>query len=141
MKGLDRDALLLSRKRTRGPLNRVPIIVTYHPCLPLLNSILAKHSSILNVSERLRRAVSNPPLVTYRRPSNLKNLLVRATFKQRQPSYKGNSQCRQTRCKTCQHIKSVDKFNSSVTGKIYQVKASANCKTSNVVYVVECNKC
>ena len=75
-KGLDRDALLLSRKRTKGPLNRVPFIVTYHPCFPPLNSILTKHSSILNVSERLRRAVSNPPLVTYHRPpSQFKKLI------------------------------------------------------------------
>ena len=35
----------------------------------------------------------------------------------------------------------MDKFNSSVTGKIYQVKATANCKTSNVVYLIECKKC
>ena len=99
MKGLDRDALLLSRKSNTGLLNRAPFIVTYHPCLPPLNSILRKHSPILDVSKRLGRAVSNPPLVTYHRPPNYKNLLVRATFKQQQPSYKGNSQCRQARCK------------------------------------------
>ena len=62
-------------------------------------------------------------------------------FKERQPSHKGNSQCRQTLYKTCHHVKTVDKFNSSVTGKTYRVKATANCKTSNVVYVIECKKC
>ena len=30
---------------------------------------------------------------------------------------------------------------SSVTGKEYPVKATANCKTSNVVYVIECKRC
>ena len=74
MKGLDKDTLLLSRKRTSAPLERVPLIVTYHPSLPPLNSILAKHSSILDVSERLRWAVSNPPLVAYCRPPHLKNI-------------------------------------------------------------------
>ena len=30
---------------------------------------------------------------------------------------------------------------SSATGKTYSIKASANCKTANVVYVIECTKC
>ena len=30
---------------------------------------------------------------------------------------------------------------SSVTGKMYSIKASANCRTANVVYVIECTKC
>ena len=86
-------------------------------------------------------AVQNPPLVAYRRPPNLKSLLVRAAFRNPLPSYRGNSQCGQPRCKTCQHIKPVDRFKSSATGKDYRVKATANCKTTNIVYVIECNKC
>ena len=35
----------------------------------------------------------------------------------------------------------VNKFKTSVIGKTYQVKATANCKTSNVVYVIECTRC
>ena len=38
-------------------------------------------------------------------------------------------------------INTVDRFKSSVTWIEYWVKAMANCKTSNVVYVIECNKC
>ena len=44
--GLDREALLCS-KRTKMPLECVPLIVTYHLGLPPLRSILDKHSSIL----------------------------------------------------------------------------------------------
>ena len=82
--GLDRDGLLFS-KRINAPLERVPLIVTYYPGLPPLRIILNTHSSILNVSERLRElAVRNPPFVVYRHPPNVKSLLVRATFKQKQ---------------------------------------------------------
>ena len=121
--GLDRDALLRS-KRTKTPLQRVPLIVTYHPGLPPLRSILEKHSSILGVSERLKQfAERNPPLVAYRCSPNLRTLLVWATFKQKQHlSYKGNSRCQQTRCKTCNHIKPIKRFKSSATGKCIQSK-------------------
>ena len=60
-------------------LERVPLTVTYHRGLPPLRSILDEHSSILNVSEKPRQlSVRNPPLVAYRRPPNLRTLLVRA---------------------------------------------------------------
>ena len=41
----------------------------------------------------------------------------------------------------CRHIKTINNFKSPVTGKVHRVKASADCKTSNVIYVIECNKC
>ena len=73
--GLNRD-VLLQLKKTKTPLEWVPLIVTYHQCLPALKGILEKHSSILNVSERFRQAVRNPSLVAYHRPTNLRSLLV-----------------------------------------------------------------
>ena len=137
---LDRVTLLQPTRR-KAPLDRVPLIVTYHPGLPPLKSILHKYLPILNVSQRLGPAVKDPPLVAYRRPPNLKDLLVRARFVTTRPPYTGNSQCHQARCKTCQHIRAIDKVKSSVTGKIHRIKASADCKTANVVYVIQCTKC
>ena len=84
--GLDTEALLCS-KRTKTPLEQVPLIVTYmyHPGLPPLRSILDKHSSILNVSEKLRElAIKNPPLVAYLCPPNLRTLLLQAQCAQKQ---------------------------------------------------------
>ena len=63
----DRSTLLQSTKDTT-PLDRVPLIVTYHPRLPHLKSSLNKHLPILNVSHRLSGAVKDPPLVAYHRP-------------------------------------------------------------------------
>ena len=47
----------------------------------------------------------------------------------------------QVRCKTCRHIQLIITFKGSVTGKTYPIKATVNCKTANVVYVIECTKC
>ena len=49
--------------------------------------------------------------------------------------------CNNRRCKTCQHIKVTDTFQSTVTGQSYTVLTSATCKTKNLVYLIECRKC
>ena len=38
-------------------------------------------------------------------------------------------------------MRTINKFESSVSGKIYRIKASANGKTSNVIYVTESKRC
>ena len=98
------EALRKKPKDTLG--DRVPLVVTYHPQLPKLSIILRKHLPILHVSERMKQIIPNVPLVAYRRPKNLKDLLVRATLKPPQQSYEGTRQCGRPRCKTCEHIKS-----------------------------------
>ena len=33
------------------------------------------------------------------------------------------------------------KFSSAVTGEKFRARVTANCKTSNIVYLIECRKC
>ena len=80
--------------------------------------------------------------MAYQRLPNLRTLLVWAQFTQKQQlSYKGNSQRLQVGCKTCQNIQPIKTFKSSVTSKTLLIKATDNCKTANVIYVIECLKC
>ena len=61
----------------RSPaVERIPLVVTYRPGLTKLTSIVRKHLQILHISEKLRKAIPNPLLVAYRRPPNLRDLLV-----------------------------------------------------------------
>ena len=53
-----------------------PLVVTFHPDLPHLTHILRDHQCVINMSPRLREALPKCPLVAYRRPPNLKDLLV-----------------------------------------------------------------
>ena len=118
-----------------------PFVVTYHPDLPPLNRILLRHQCLIELTPRLKGALPEPPLVVYRRPSNLKNLLVRAAIRGPQHPHEGTSRCGQPRCKTCVHIKSGNRFRSATTGEEFRVKATADCRTSNVVYLIECSRC
>lgn len=73
---LSREVALQPHPRERT-LSRIPLVVTYFPGLNRLSKIVRKHLPILHVSEKLKQAVPNPPLVAYRRPYNLRDLLVR----------------------------------------------------------------
>ena len=118
--------------------DRVPLVVTYHPQLPCLGRILRNHLPILHISETMKEAVPNPPLVANRRPKNLKGLLVRVMMKPPQQLYEGNSSCGRPHCKSCMHIWTGLTFESATTGEKFQARVTANCRTKNIVYLIEC---
>ena len=136
---IDRNDALQTKQR--NTTERTPMVVTYHPDLPPLSKILRKHLPVLHISEKMKQSVPYPPLVAYRRPRNLKDLLVRTSMKPPQQSYTGSCQCRRPRCKTCVHIKPGTRFVSKVTGEKFFARVTATCKTTNIVYLIECRKC
>ena len=50
----------------------------------------------------------------------------------------GKSGCRQPCCKTCAHMKLGIMFHSTTTGEKFWVKATTDCRTSNVIYLIKC---
>ena len=137
---IPREELLMPRIHKESE-QVTPLVVTFHPDLPHLTRILHDHQCVIDISPRLREALPKYPLVAYRRPPNLKDLLVRAELKQQRETYKGNSPCKHPRCKACAHIKTGTVFNSTTTGAQFRVKATADCGTRNVVYLIECKQC
>ena len=136
---IKREELLGSREKKIEQVT--PLVVTFHPDLPHLTHILNDYQCVISTSPRLSGALPKPPLVAYRRPPNLRDLLVRAAYGQVRETYKGNDQCQQPRCKTCAHIKMGTTFRSTTTGQRFRVRATADCRTRNVVYLIECKKC
>ena len=94
---IPRAATLQPRPR-KTPLNRVPLVTTYHPGLTSLARITKKHLPILHTSQRLKQALPNPPLVAFRRPKNLRDQIPAP------PTNTGNIACGNKRCKTCSVI-------------------------------------
>ena len=126
-------------------MDTVPLVVTFHPQLPSLGEIPRDHlptcTSPLCISEKMKKAVPNPPLVANRRSKNLNDLLVRATMKPPQQLHEGNSPCGRPRCKSCTHIRAGTTFESARTGEKFRARVTTNCRTKNIVYLIECRKC
>ena len=117
------------------------MVVSYHSQLPYLERILGNHLPTLHISETIKKAVPNPPLVANRRPKNLKDLSVRAKMKLPQQPYVGNSPCGRPRCKSCMHIRTGITLESATTGEKFQAPVTTNCRATNIVYLIECHKC
>ncbi len=65
----------------RSKNTRTPFVVTYHPGLPQLATVLKRHQHILDNSDKCKEAFPQPPMLCHRRPKNLRDHLVRAKLK------------------------------------------------------------
>ena len=133
---------MLSPPRTKNTDKRVPLVATYHPGLPNLPSIIKNNFPVLHASNHLKKAIPERPFVAYRRPKNLRDLLIISKLK---PDFfepaRGSSPCGSKRCLTCNHIHTDTTIRSTTTGKIFHVRTTATCKTKNLIYLIQCKKC
>jgi hypothetical protein len=61
---------------TRKQNNRVPLVITYSKALPNIHDILRKNMKILNQSYKMKKVFNQPPIVSFRRDKNIKDILV-----------------------------------------------------------------
>ena len=119
----------------------IPLVVTYHPLLPVFKLITKRHLLTLHTSERLQEAFSLPLLIAFHSLRNLRDLLVRATQTAKTYESPGNCPCGAARCKTCPILMATDEFTSHKTGQVFKIKFAASCKSSNIVYLITCRRC
>ena len=146
VRSLSRSDVLKQKTEHRHATNRVPLVTTFHPSLPPLRTILHSNHHILHTSDRLLQAVPDTPIVAFRRPRNLKDLIVRAEVPSladhSSPVQHGTFKCTANRCIICNtHIHEGASFHSTTTGKSHHTKGNITCTTSNVVYLITCTVC
>ena len=144
-----RRARLKTREETLAPrprnaTNRVPMVVTYHPSLPNIGSILRELQPLLHCSEKCRKAVKDVPFMAFRRPKSLGDYLVHAKLRpstRLERSSKGTVVCGNRRCQVCKYLEPGERFTSYRTGKSYTINYELDCNSSNVVYLLSCKVC
>ena len=145
-RGVARSDAIRYTKRVKS--DRVPLVTTFHPHLPPVNHILRKHWPIIQSHGRLRKIFPSPPVISFRRPPSLRDILVRAAIPRSSddvgtgtPGEIGCTKCSNVSCKTCKYVIATTTFTSHVTGVTFDIRRPTSCRSVNAIYVIQCNKC
>ena len=122
--------------------SRTPLIVTHHPSNPPLRSWLRELQGTLHASDRLKRAIPEPPILGERNSKSLRNLLMPSSLPaQPDPHPVGFYKCTK-RCVLCQeHCVESKTFSSHQTKESFHIRHYTNCQTENIIYLLFCDLC
>ena len=134
----------LDTARTKSADDRITCVFPYSPLSKNMSSIVHKHWHIISTDPSLRGRFKDPPRVAFRRPPNLRNMLVRADNPNPPPPRvsflppveAGNYKC--GNCQQCNFTRKTKTFYHPHTGKVFSVKGVISCKTNNVIYMLKC---
>ena len=105
-------------------------------------SSMVKHWGITQTTAKGREYLKEQPSILFRRPKNLKDILVRSKFKHPEQSQpKGCAPCKKNRCINCKHVKDTKSFRSITTNCNFKIFHDVNCKSDWVIYLMECKNC
>ena len=150
---IPRSEALRPRETNVKNEDRVPFVITYDPSHSSIASTIHKYLPILHSSKRCKDAIPKAPMVAFRRPMNIKDMIVRSAVRTSDESQdKGFSSC--NTCAACKHTHgfgdTADKvkhtvtsqtFSSHFTGEEFTIKHQLNCLSTNVIYLISCKKC
>ena len=120
---------------------RLPLVLTYHPSLENISGIVLHHWTEIDKSETLAKLFPEPPVLAFRRPKSIKDTLVRAVLSKPSSTVGQIKPCGDKRCKCCLQLQYAQVFHSKTTRKEHKIVCNVNCKTPNVVYLLDCHVC
>lgn len=140
---MDRDILLApkSPENKQNNDNTVALITTYNSGQNILGRIIDKHLPYLTRNPSLRSFNEVSILRSFRRPKNLRDLLVRASVKNTKKPGVSNKCINPTKCRYCPKINKTGEIVCTVTNRTYISKRNICCKSSNLVYAITCKTC
>ena len=138
-------ALCLSRETALQKVNktmkedRLILSLPYDRRMANISSIIHQHWSYsLKQNPDLKKVLPNPPMVSYSRPKNLREILVRSQLppvekRQNLRRRVGFKRCNMTRCETCPYTKNTTTHRTNFTNQSYPIKEQLSCDTENTI--------
>ena len=117
------------KSRELKSVTDVPFVITYHPKLREIVSIMKKYQNTLYQDEIVTRVFTPFPMVSYRNAIKLSSYLVHAKLYPLEWK-RGSYKCGSSRCQVCNNIEETETFSSTVTGETYEI---------NHIYVIMIN--
>ena len=136
---ISRSSLLQYKEKQK--CKRTPGVLTYHPCLRNSFNTIRGHWTSVEKKFKLSKVFPEPPMVAFKQPNSLRNLLVRAEMSKPNTTIGKSHSCGDKWCKCCKHMQHSSSNTSKVTGKQYKIFCTVNCKSANVIYILQCSVC
>ena len=101
------QAEALQTRPKQSTTKRTPLVLTYHPHMHRIKRIFLRNFKKILQHEKsdTKHIFTSPPLLAYRRDTNLKQLLVRSSLN---PKPNGTHPCGHSLCRTCEHTNPSD---------------------------------
>ena len=113
--------------------DRIIISISFNSQLPCISSIEQEHWRTMVQDPWMKGSFQNPPMVTYKRLSNLRDKLIRARIpdppKMRSKRLIHGMKPSDLNCPTCPYIEPGTVIQSSNTSKKIEINGIFNCKT------------
>ena len=144
-KSTPRNELL--KTKTKTPSKRIPLIVKYNRTLPPLRKFINEQWKILQIDKKIQDTFKERPIVAYKRNKNLKDYIGSNRIENNKKIPYKSTTNKIKRCEPClgrsgnlccKQIKSTNKFRSDITNKEYKIFHNSNCKSKNLIYLMEC---
>ena len=127
-------------QNTRKIEKGVPFVVTYHPLLKRLPTIIHRNLYLLYMNEECKRVFTPGPMVSFRGTRKISSYLVRAKLYPLGRTV-GSKKCGKSRCEVCLNVEETDTFTSSVTGETFKINHKLNCDDKCLIYLLTCKCC
>lgn len=144
---MDRDSLL-EPKPPKNDNEEIPLVLvtTYQPNFGGLQEICKKNWELLARSTSTRTLSDKRVIFGYRRPPNLRDLLVRAKLdtkpeKPRVKTKRSYPPCDRDDCRYCTRMDKSGKIYCDYTKREYVARMKVNCKCDNLIYCITCTRC
>ena len=100
---ISRSSLLQCKEKQK--CKRTPCVLTYHPCLRNSFNTILEHWTSVEKNSKLSKVFPEPPMVAFKQPISLRNLLVQAEISKPNTTIGKSHSCGDKRCKCCRHQK------------------------------------
>ena len=136
---LDRQQLLNPALSSAKTCTRIPFVLTWHHKFHGIGKVLHQnYFQMIKDHPHLKSTFPEPPLLSFRRNKNLKDIHVHSS-PQSFTQYNKTVPCNHQSCLLCQSMSNTDTVKSPKSGLSFKTKGG-NCCKSNIVYAAECTK-
>ena len=149
VKSIKREDLLKEKTDTIEADQVISVVTTYTPQCNELPTLVKKNWGIVQRSSTTKNLAKKRLVVAYRRPKNLRDILVRAKIPQNldasddthTPLSATTNACRTRNCRYCKVLDRTGRIKSHTKGREYNCKKNVTCKSSNLIYCITCTHC